>query len=179
MKKVTLNLKAGRPIPINRGRFVRVFDALHPIVVKTQTLGQFSNQESELIANTGAEFQLFESAEVVSEYDQKVVIAYSELMIFDNRLGVESATIMQTVSAQVEREIKSHQITAVRTKILTANPKRKKALIATRGVVTFYDAEVGGAGFKLDGDFDEQSNSELWASATSAATIDVMEFNYV
>lgn len=179
MQLLTIPLKANQTWPLNRGRFVRVFDALYPVTIKTQVNGTGSNQESKLIANMGAEFVPFERAELVSEKDQTVVLAYSELNIFDNRMGVESSTIMQTLSPQVARIISNYAVTdSARVKVLAANTKRKKALIATTAECVFYDSETGGAGFKINGDFDDSSNGELWALATTAASVEVMEFNY-
>lgn len=179
MKMIDIPLKAGQSWPIGRGRVVRVLDALHPVTIKTQALNGKSNQETKLIANMGAEFVPFEKADIVSEFDQVVKIAYSELNIFDNRLGVESATVMQVLSPQVTRKINNFFVGTVnRVNVLAANPKRKKALIATGGEITFFDTEYSVEGFKIDGDFDEQSNSELWAIATTATNIRVMEFNY-
>lgn len=180
MQLLTIPLKADQPWPINRGRFVRVFDALYPVELKTQVNGTGSNQETKLIANMGAEFIPFERATIVSEYDQTITIAFSELPIFDNRMGVESSTIMQVLSPQVARNISNHAITnAARVKILDADTKRKSALVATTAECVFYDAETGGAGFKINGDFDETSNGELWAIATTAANVEVMEFTYL
>jgi hypothetical protein len=180
MKMVNLPLKAGQPWPIGRGRYVRVFDALYPITIKTQALNGKSNQESQLITNMGAEFVPFDKADIVCEHDQVVKIAYSELPIFDNRIGVEAATIMQVLSPQVFRSINKYPVTdAVRVQILDANIKRKKALIATSNEVVFYSAQDGGSGFKINGDFDEISNTELWAvSSVGSSDIEVMEFIY-
>lgn len=180
MQLLTIPLKANQPWPINRGRFVRVFDALYPVTIKTQVNGTGSNQETKLIANMGAEFIPFERATIVSEHDQTVVIAFSELPIFDNRMGVESSTVMQVLSPQVARNISTHAITnAARVKVLDANPKRKNALVAASAFCVFYDAETGGDGFTLNGDFDDASNGELWAVAITAAEIEIMEFIYL
>lgn len=179
MKLLKIPLKAGQHLPIGRGRFVRVFDAVHPITIKTQALAGKSNQDTLMIANMGAEFVPFEKADLVSDYDQVILIAYSEMQIFDNRLGAENGTTLQTVAPQTTRLIENYAIdNSTRVKILNANTKRKNALVATNAEVTFYNDQAGGSGFKINGDFDEQSNSELWAIATSAALIEVMEFSH-
>jgi hypothetical protein len=181
MKMLDIPLKAGQPWEIGRGRFVRVFDALYPVTIKTQALNGKSNQESKLIANMGAEFVPFSKADIVSEHDQIIRIAYSELHIFDNRLGVENATVMQVLSPQIKREINSYPVgETVRVQVLAASTKRKKALIATSGECVFYSSEAGGAGFKINGDFDELSNSELWViSSAGSVDVEVMEFSYL
>lgn len=181
MKMLDIPLKAGMPWTIGRGRFVRVFDALYPITIKTQALNGKSNQETKLIANMGAEFVQFEKADIVSEHDQIIRIAYSELNIFDNRLGLDEATKMQVVSPQVVRTIDSFYIpNAERYKILDADVKRKKALIACRVECKFFTEETGNIGFTIDGDFDDYSNTELWVEAADGTTaiVDVMGFYY-
>lgn len=179
MKLLTIPLKAGQSWSINRGRFIRVFDAIYPVKIKTTVLSGGSNQETTLIANTGAEFTPFSKAELISDHDQTIRIAYSELLIFDNRLGVEAATVMQTVSPQTTRQISNLFVdNSGRVQILFANTKRKNALIATGGEVTFFDTQASVEGFKIDGDFDEQSNQELWAIADAGTNIQVMEFSY-
>ena len=179
---IDIPLKAGQPWPIGRGRVVRVLDALHPVTIKTQALNGKSNQETKLIANMGAEFVPFEKADIVSEFDQVVKIAYSELNIFDNRLGVESATVMQVLEPQKNRIIKSFIVDdSVRVQMLEENPKRKKALIKTNSDVMFYNSEVGGDGISIDGEFDDESNGELWAVAPAGQVriVALIEINYL
>ena len=181
MKMIDIPLKAGQPWPIGRGRVVRVLDALHPVTIKTQALNGKSNQETKLIANMGAEFVPFEKADIVSEFDQVVKIAYSELNIFDNRLGVESATVMQVVEPQKNRVLSNHIVDdSARIQVLAANPKRKKSLIKTSANVFFYNSEVGGSGVEIDGEFDDESNGELWAVAPAGQVrvVELIEINY-
>lgn len=101
MKILELNLKAGEPQQIGRGRYVRLLQASGKVEIVTQTLGDKANQNGELIENVGAEFFKFETAQLLSDTDQKIKIAVSELMIFDNRMGVnsDSAILVKSVTA--------------------------------------------------------------------------------
>lgn len=179
MKLLTIPLQAGQTWPINRGRFIRVFDALYPVKIETTVLNGGSNQDTKMLANTGAEFTPFSKAVISSEKTQTVTIAYSELPIFDNRIGVADATVMQVVAPQIVRRIESFSVDSLeRVKVLDSDIKRKSATVAAVGECTFFDAEVGGSGFKINGDFDDCGNNELWCIATTAASVEVMGFYY-
>lgn len=179
MHLLKIPLQAGQPWPINRGRFVRVFDAVHPIEIKTTVLSSGSNQQTKLLANMGAEFTPFEKAELYSEKTQLVTIAYSELPIFDNRMGVEAATVLQVVSPQQIRRIDSFTVdNTKRTQILMADSKRVKALLSASQECEFFTTQTGGKGFKINGEFDDSGNNELWAVATVAAEISVLGYYY-
>ncbi|MDX1473496.1 MAG: hypothetical protein R3309_04955 [Reinekea sp.] len=89
-----LALAPGRIAPIGKGRYFRVFSASYPVKIRTYG-AEGESQESAVLANTGAEFATFSSAEITSEYTQNVIIAYSMLPIYDNRLGVDENTLLR------------------------------------------------------------------------------------
>lgn len=180
MNLFTIQLRAGVAHLIGRGRYVRVFDAPGKIQIRTQALGSLANQTAYLIANMGCELNQFEQAELLSETDQTITIAWSELAIYDNRLGASEANTLQVVPPQVSRVISETTVTnAARVKILDANSKRKNAQLAIPGDVLLFDAQAGGAGFAFNGDFEEQANGELWAQAVGADVVcSVMDYHY-
>lgn len=177
MKILSVELKAGIPRTIGRGRFVRMLEGQFPVTIETQALSTKSNDTGTLMANIGAEFNTFERATLTSEYDQTVVIAYSELPIFDNRLGVDGGLIVETVAkgaAQVE--IKTVALTAGnRTELVPVDARRRTALMSTTGPVTVFTAAAGGTGFSVDGVLDHESQAALYAEG-DGVSVEIMEY---
>lgn len=177
MKLVTLNLKAGIPQDIGRGRFIRILEALHPLNIETVGINSGANQTGLLLSNTGAEFDLFKSAFVTSGQDQTVKIMFSELNIFDNRLGVNDAVVLETVErAAVDYSINTYSADASGIEILSgAVTSRRVAVISTDGPVRISKTQ-GGPSFTVDGVLTHPASGALWASADSAVNVEVLEY---
>ena len=172
-------MQAGIAANLERGRFVHLLTAAHPVEINTQSLGQGSNERSMLLANVGAEFQLFESATLVSDVDQTIVIAVSERTIFDNRLGVDGSLILETVErAASDFEITTHIADSYGVQILSGSvTNRRGAIISTSGpVVLSKSNEEPGGVFTVDGVLTFPASGSLYAWAESATMIEVMEF---
>lgn len=177
MKLLTVELKAGIPRTIGRGRFVRMLEGQFPVEVETQALGTQSNETGKLVANIGAEFHTFERAVLTSEYDQQVTIAYSELAIYDNRLGVDGALIVETVARGTALvEIKSVPLVAgARAELVPIDARRRTAILSTTGPVKVFTTAAGGSGFSVDGVLDHESQAALYAEG-DGVTVEVMEY---
>lgn len=175
MRIQKINLNADVPFVIGRGRYVRLLEAIEPVRIETQTLNEKSNQNGDLLANVGGEFFPFERATLISNIAQTVVIAYSELPIFDNRLGVNGALISEVVSkGAASVAIKNVALAAGRVEVLAGDVRRRTALINTSDEVTFYADATGGTGFVVDGVLEHECQGALYAEG--AGTVSVMEY---
>ena len=178
MKVEKLALFAGVPHTIGRGRFVRLLEAAFPISIESQALQTKDNQTGKLLAHIGAEFKLFETAQIISEQDQVIIIAYSEMQIFDNRLGVNGALIVESVQrGAATMETAVHELQAgQRVEILPADGRRRTALVSTTGPVKIYPAQASLVGFTVDGVLEHECSAALWGEAEAAVTVEVMEY---
>ena len=178
--KLLLNipLKAGIPLQIGRGRFVRLLEAAFPVAIETQTLEQKDNKNGDLLANVGAEFPLFESAMVTSEADQTITLAYSELAIYDNRLGVNGNLVIESISRGAsEIAINEYPLTAgTRVQIMAPDARRRTALVTTETTASVYVDGVATAGFTVDGVLEHECTAELWVESASDQNVTVMEY---
>lgn len=175
MKIETLHLQAGIPQWIGRGRYVRVLSASHPVSLETLGIEGGENVHSRMPANIGAEFQAFEKAMVTSDVDQVVEIAYSERIIFDNRLGLDGALILETVERAASGcQIHNHDVTAEGVEILSGSViNRRTALISTSQAIEVATSQ-GGTRFTVDGVLEHPASGELWAFG--AGQVQVMEY---
>lgn len=178
MKLEIIALKADTPYTIGRGRVVRLLEAAYPVKIETQALSTSDNQNGTLLANIGAEFKTFQTAQLMSESDQVITIAYSELEIYDNRLGVNGALIVESVSRGAAL-CEMHNISlaaGVRVQILTTDTRRRTALVSTTGPVVLYPSAAAATGFTVDGVLEHECSGELWAQAAAAQTVEIVEY---
>lgn len=178
MKLEKIALQAETPYTIGRGRVVRLLEAAHPVKIETQALSTQDNQNGTLLANIGAEFKTFRTAQLLSDFDQVITIAYSELEIYDNRLGVNGALIVESVPRGAALcEMHNISLTAgVRVKILATDTRRRTALVSTTGPVVLYPSAAAVAGFTVNGVLEHESSAELWAQAAAAQTVEIVEY---
>lgn len=158
-----LPLKNGGLVGIGKGRYFRVLKASYPITIRTY--GANGTQEAEILANTGAEFEPFSRAEIFSEQDQNVVIAYSNLPIYDNRLGVDENTLLKLDAHRTATGL-AELVAAGNNEVLTvpANPNRK-SLIIQAGSANAAQIWAGGSAVGVG----------LPMNATDTLTIEVKE----
>lgn len=177
MKLETLHLKAGIPQWIGRGRYVRVLSASHPIALETMGLDGGENVHSRMPANIGAEFQAFEKAMITSDVDQVVEIAYSERIIFDNRLGVDGALILETVDrACSDFNVSSVTVGPSGLEVLSgAVTNRRSAIISPAGPIRIAKTQ-GGTSFTVAGVLNHEASGSLWASADSDTEVEILEY---
>lgn len=178
MKLEIIALKADTPYTIGRGRVVRLLEAARPVKIETQALSTSDNQNGTLLANIGAEFKTFQTAQLMSESDQVITIAYSELEIYDNRLGVNGALIVESVSRGAAL-CEMHNISlaaGVRVQILPADSRRRTALVSTTGPVVVYPSAAAATGFTVDGVLEHECSGELWAQAAAVQTVEIVEY---
>lgn len=124
-----LSIKQNGIAGIGKGRFFRVLKSSYPIEIRTYTASG-ETQSSELLANTGGEFKPFARAEITSAYAQTIIVAYSDLPIFDNRLGVDDNTLLRVDGNRTATGLPA-LVAGVAGEVLTvpANPDRKSLVL--------------------------------------------------
>lgn len=175
MKLLKVELKAGIPLTIGRGRFVRLLEAAFPVEIETQALETKGNEGGTLVSNVGAEFVPFERATLTSEKDQQITIAYSELQIYDNRLGVNGALIVESVPRGAAlTKIAQKTLNSGRIELLAADSRRRTALLSTSSTIKVFTANSGGVGFTIDGVLEHESQAPLYAEGSGE--VEILEY---